>query len=375
MAILVWCLLWAHGAAGGARQDTPPRAREAFERAIDFDTRGNSSAALPLLWEAAGLAPRDADIQNKLGEALERIGALDAAVDAYRAAIAARPAFAKASNNLILALVKAGKAEEAVSRARSRARAAPDDPERAFTLGLAQSDVDMNGAIESFQRVLALAPRHALARYNLALVLYHADRFDAAIAELQRALALEPRPEAYYTLGVIYWHQGDVDRAASALGAAVAAQPDYVDAHVALGAVLKAKRDWKGAAGALRRAMSLGPELPAAHYTLSQVLQATGDERDARRELAEADRLRLLAQQSQEAAVWTAAGTQKLDAGDPVLALDCFRRATKAFDAFAPAHYQMGRALDRLGQREAARAAFAKAQRLNPALVPPGPSR
>jgi tetratricopeptide (TPR) repeat protein len=375
MPILILCLLWAHGATGGVPQETPPRAREAFAHAIDLESRGNSAAALPLLWEAAGLAPRDADVQIRLGEALERIGALDAAVDAYRAALAARPAFVKASNNLILALVKAGKGDEAVSRARALADAAPEDPERAFTLGLAQSDGDVDGAIESFQRVLALAPRHVLARYNLALGLYHADRLDAAIVELQRALALEPRPEAYYTLGVVYWHQGDIDRAATALRAAVAAQPDYVDAHVTLGAVLKARRDWTGAAGALRRAIALRPALPAAHYTLGQVLQSKGDERGARGEFDEADRLRLLAQQSQEAAVWTAAGTQKLDSGDPVLALDCFRRATRAFDAYAPAHYQMGRALDRLGQRDAARAAFAKAQRLNPALVPPGASR
>ena len=55
----------------------------------------------------------------------------------------------------------------------------------------------------------------------------------------------------------------------------------------------------------------------------------------------------------------------------PTAAADCFRRATQAFEAFAPAHYQLGRALDRLGQHDAARAAFARAQQLNPALVPP----
>ena len=46
------------------------RAREAYSRAIGLETQGNNQAALSLLWEAAGLAPRDADIQNRLGEAL-----------------------------------------------------------------------------------------------------------------------------------------------------------------------------------------------------------------------------------------------------------------------------------------------------------------
>ena len=180
-------------------------------------------------------------MQNRLGEALERIGALDAAVDAYRRALAERPAFRKASNNLILALVKAGKGPEAVARARALVAESPTDPDRYFTLGLAQSEQDVDGAIVSFRRALELAPRHTLARYNLALVLSRADRLPEALAELERALAIEPRPEAHYTMGVIYWHQGDLDRAAAALRAAVAAEPKYADAHDALGNVLKAR--------------------------------------------------------------------------------------------------------------------------------------
>jgi len=42
---------------------------------------GGQDTDLSRLWEAAARAPRDADVQNRLGEALERIGALDAALD------------------------------------------------------------------------------------------------------------------------------------------------------------------------------------------------------------------------------------------------------------------------------------------------------
>src|SRR5947207_5343043 len=93
-AILVACglsFLTAH-ATVDALQATATRAKEAYARAGELQTQGNDSAALSLLWEAAGLAPHDADIQNGLGEALERIGALDAAVAAYGAAVAERPA-------------------------------------------------------------------------------------------------------------------------------------------------------------------------------------------------------------------------------------------------------------------------------------------
>src|ERR671925_2102226 len=120
LAIAIICSLMA--------QDPASRARDAYARAVELEAKGNNPAALSLLWEAAGLAPHDAEIQNRLGEALERIGALDAAVEAFRAATAAHPSFRKASNNLILALVKAGRGPEAVERARMLVNAAPDDP-------------------------------------------------------------------------------------------------------------------------------------------------------------------------------------------------------------------------------------------------------
>jgi tetratricopeptide (TPR) repeat protein len=370
-AICFLCMLPAQATAGAARQTPATRAREAYARAVELQTQGNQAAALSLLWEAAGLAPDDADIQNRLGEALERIGALDAAVEAYRLAVSGHPAFPKTSNNLILALVKSGKGAEAIERARALVTAAPGDPDRHFTLGLAQSEQDVTEATKSFRRVLELEPRHVLARYNLALVLRRADRLPEALDELRRALAIDPRPEIHYTMGVIYWHQGDLDRAASALRAAVAAEPGYADAHYTLGAVLKAGRDWAGAAASLGRAIALRPDLPSAHYTLAQVLQLRGDDSGARTHFAEGDRLRHEAQLQQEAGVWTAVGTQKLDRGDLLNALDCFRRATTVFEGYAPAHYQMGRTLERLGQHEVARAAFARARQLNPSLVPP----
>src|SRR5262245_18008561 len=111
-------------------QDSSGRARAAYDRAIKLEAEGNLPASLSLLWEAAGLAPRDPDIQNRLGEALERIGSLDAAIAAYRVAVQEKPDLRKASNNLILALVKVGKGEEAVQRARAMVSADPKDPDR-----------------------------------------------------------------------------------------------------------------------------------------------------------------------------------------------------------------------------------------------------
>src|SRR3954463_1765543 len=134
-ATLALILVAAAHVSAAAQQ--PGRARALYDRALDLERRGNGAAALSLLWEAAGLAPRDGAIQDRLGEALERIGALDAAVAAYRAAADARPAPRGAAHHLVLALVKAGRSPEAINRARTLAAESPEDADRWFTLGLA----------------------------------------------------------------------------------------------------------------------------------------------------------------------------------------------------------------------------------------------
>ena len=378
------------GAGQDLEQMATGRARQAYDRAIELEEQGNSVGALSLLWEASGLAPRDAEVQNRLGEALERIGALDAAVDSYRRALDVRPAFRKASSNLILALVKTGKGPEAVERARALIAESPGDTDRYFTLGLAQSEQDVDGAIQTFRKVLQTAPQHTLARYNLALVLRRADRLPEALAELERLVRTDPRPEAHYTMGIIYWHQGELDRATDALRAAIAADPKHADALFALGSVLKARRDWTGSTAALRRAVEIRPD-PATYYTLSQVRQLVGDDAAARAYLEESERLRTRArlehealwlvpadqwgELEHEALVWTSVGIQKAESGDLLAAVDHLRRATAIFDAYAPAHYQLGLVFERLGEHEASRSAFERARQLNPSLVSPRNTR
>ena len=351
-------------------QEAPSRAKQAYTRAIELESTGNHPAALALLWEAGGLAPRNPEIQNVLGEALERIGALDAAIAAYRAALQANPQFRQASNNLILALVKAGKGEEAVQRARDLVAQAPNDPDRYFTLGLAQSEQNVEDAMNSFRRALEINPGHALARYNLALALNRTDRTREAIDEMKRALAIDDRAETHYMLGVMYSHQGEFEAATRALKAAIAADPRSAEAHAALGAVFRARRDWENAERELRRAIAINPD-PATHYTLAQVLQQRGNAVGATAMVAEAERLRHQREQDQQASVLTSVGTARLDAADFGAALELFRRAVAASEQYAPAYYQMGRALQRLGREQEAKDAFTRAAALNPSLAAP----
>ncbi len=316
-AVLFVCLSCAR-AAFGAGQTELSNARDAYARAIELESRGNQSGALALLWHAAGLAPRDADVQNRLGEALERIGALDAAIDAFRRAIAERPAFRKADNNLILTLVKAGRGPEAIARARALVSAAPDDPDRIFTLGLAESEQDFAAAITTFRRVLQLdaethpRPLQPRARPEARGSIAGGDR-GAAARDRDRAASGSASTHLASSTGSRGTPNGRHARSGT-LSAPTRATPD---AHYTLGAVLAARNDWRGAADALRRAIALRPDLPGAHYSLARVLQQSGDAAAGASEFDEAERLRRRAQAEQEAGVWTAVGSRDARARRP----------------------------------------------------------
>ena len=358
-------------AAADPRVQDTAAARRAYDQAVALQAEGNDAAALSLLWAAAGAAPTDADIQNRLGEALERIGALDAAVDAYERALQHRAGFGRSMNSLVVALAKAGRGPEAVRRAEAWVAAKPADPERLFTLGLAQSEQDVDAAMRTMRQVIAARSDHALAHYNLALMLKRVDRVDEAIAEARRAAAIDGRPEAHVALGSLYTQQGDFAQAAASLEAAIAADRRSVDAWILLGAVRKARGELPRAAEALRRAIAIRPGSWTAHAALATVLTLAGDGDGGRRASADAERLRLADQHERAAVVMTAVGVSRLNAGDADGARERFAAAVAVAATYAPAYYHLGRALHRLGRLEDARAAFSRAQQLNPSLVSP----
>jgi tetratricopeptide (TPR) repeat protein len=346
-------------------------ARRAYDQAVALEADGNHPAALSLLWAAAGAAPADADILDRLGEALERIGALDAAIDAYERALQRRADFSRAMNGLVVALAKAGRGAEAVRRAQGWVAAKPADSARLFTLGLAQSEQDVDAAMRTLRQVIARKPDHALAHYNLALLLKREDRVEDAIASARRAASIDGRPETHLALGSLYFQQADFAQAAASLEAAIAADRRSVDAWILLGAVQKARGDLPRAAGALRRAIAIRPESWTAHAALATVLTLAGDADGGRRESSEAERRRIDDQRERAAVVMTAVGVSRLDAGDVDGARERFAAAVAAAATYAPAYYHLGRALHRLGRIDDARAAFDKARQLNPSLVSP----
>jgi len=103
--------------------------------------------------------PRDADAWSNLGNALDALGSRDAALDAFKRAVAVNPDNGLSQRNLALQYLQVNDFDNAVGHAREGVRLTPGDPEAHNLLGLAligQQNVDE--AIAEFQASLRLRP-------------------------------------------------------------------------------------------------------------------------------------------------------------------------------------------------------------------------
>ncbi|MGB5211491.1 MAG: sulfotransferase [Gammaproteobacteria bacterium] len=201
---------------------------EVFERLGSVLNRlGRFQEALPALRQALDLQPGNATAWNSAGEALGNIGRFSEAVNAFARAVDLRPDFAHAHYNLGLALRAAGKAESAAGVLARAAELAPD-------------------AVEPLQ---ALAHQlHSLGRYQQAARAY------------RKLVELRPDdPAAHTSLGTSLHMLGDLLSARDCYQRALELSPDYAQAHSNLGTVYQSLRDVEEADACFRRALSVAP--------------------------------------------------------------------------------------------------------------------
>jgi len=155
------------------------------------------------------------------------------------------------------------------------------------------------------------------------------------------------------------------------LRAAIQAKPDYAEAFYTLGTVLKQQGKLTESAAALREAIRLQPDFAGAHTTLAGVLRQLGDTAGAAAESKAGIELSKQRTSEQAALFATNSGKRLLTAGDLEGAISQFRSAINAMPSYAPAHYQLGLALQRRGEKNEAALEFRKAAELDPHLTPP----
>jgi Flp pilus assembly protein TadD len=95
---------------------------------------------------------------------------------------------------------------------------------------------DFTAALESYQELVSLDPRDAVARNGLGIALAQLARYTEAEAELRHAIAIRPGfPEALYNLAGVLQSTGRFNESEMPLRRALKLKPSYVEARISLG--------------------------------------------------------------------------------------------------------------------------------------------
>ena len=161
------------------------------------------------------------------------------------------------------------------------------------------------------------------------------------------------------------------EQAAADFSKLIELKPDYAEAFYTLGTILKQRGKLQQAADALRQAIRLQPDFAGAHTTLAGVLRQLGDNEGAAAESKAGTELGKEKNNQQRALFATNSGKLLLNAGDLDGAISQFKSAIQAVPGYAPAHFQLGVALQRKGEKAESAREFQKARELDPRLTPP----
>ena len=205
VAILFVCLFSCMSFLGCAQNTASPNMSSSKDRAkakeklgVSMIQGGNLQGGLKELIQAGEMDPSDADIQTNIGRAYRNAREFDKAVIHFQRAMALRPDFSEAQNNLGTVFASMGRWEQAVPLFEKAAG---------------------NFEYES---------RH-VAYENLGTVYFFQEKYDTAIMYYKKALGLEPR---------------------------------YSPAYEKMGQVYERTKNWKGAIAAYDRAAKLSPNDP-----------------------------------------------------------------------------------------------------------------
>ena len=282
----------------------------AVAQVIDQSDLAEGTPALAAILEAQH--PTEPALYIELGDAERHNNSPDAALAAYRKALALDPQSSRAARRLGVALAGSGQINEAEHILRE---ATKHDPANEYLF------------------------------YELAQVEARSGDASSAIADLRKALAIRPDyADALNNLGSLLAESGNADEAESQLRAALAANPYDADAHANLARLLNARGDTAQAAFQLSRATELAPRDPGPRIDHAILLLSAG-----KLSLAEAEVHAALQLDPHSARALDLSGQILLEKHQARPALAQFEAAAVADPGFSPAQLDVAETMIELG--------------------------
>jgi len=230
-----------------------------LKRGDAYRRRGELTAALRDLREAAALDPAAPRPVELLGDVNAAMGRHDQAAELYRGFTQLDDRSPRVLYKLGLAYYRNGQPAEAIIPLESAVALDPRFVEAYYLLAMClREQPDDDGAYRSLARAVELDAAFVPAREELAALHVQAGRQREAIEQLEALAALEPmHPERLIAVGLEYARAGRTDTAILTLGRAAERFSDNVAVYTALGRV------WLTAADQRNDRVALGKALEA----------------------------------------------------------------------------------------------------------------
>jgi arylsulfatase A-like enzyme/Flp pilus assembly protein TadD len=152
---------------------------------------------------------------------------------------------------------------------------------------------DYEQALPLLKEAVTRLPEDGLAHYELGRVLVETGDWADAAPQFEAAVQRTPKsPELHFYLAVTYERAHQVAQAMKEFETTIALDPNHFRANLLLGRMLGMQQKPANALPYLRKAVKLQPDSAEAHQFLANVYTELGQQTNARRERAEAERLK-----------------------------------------------------------------------------------
>ena len=207
------------------------------------------------------LIPQVPDIYFHTAVLLVRAERIAEAEPYLSRAIAIRPDYVEAMNEMGEILANQQKAAEATSWFERAIRTDPSDVETYINLGFLQQNLgNADAAMANYQKAAGLNPGGPADYFNQANAAASAYRWDEMIACLQAAIKAKPAFwQARYQLGIQLGARGEFEEAQNQFSEAIRYRPDFIQGRIELATALAAQRKTNEALAEFRAALQLDP--------------------------------------------------------------------------------------------------------------------
>lgn len=271
-------------------------AKSAYDRGFQAWTQGDLQAARAAFLDASSRAPRAASPRYSLGCVLERLGDVQGALDAYRAAYGANSKYEVAAGAYALLQARTGHGSDAEQYLQSK----QGDSVRmmVYLAEVKSTEGDSPGCQSLAQQALAKQPDFKGAMVVIARDHYRSHRWDLAKYALQAILegsddgTIPPRDpgnaDALLLRALIERESGDRKHALADFDQAIARRPDLFEAYINTGEMKLEAGNATEALGPLQKAVRYAPNVAVAHLDLGDCYRLLGRPGDAKSEFDKA---------------------------------------------------------------------------------------